>query len=83
MEKSIYSQEYELFLQVLRETRQEKGLTQIEIADRLGETQSFVSKVERGNQLFFEFMRILADKRPKQFTPRTLCLRVLTTQRNL
>lgn len=47
MEKSIYSQEYELFLQVLRETREEKGLTQTEIARRLGETQSFISKAGR------------------------------------
>ena len=50
MEKSIYSQEYQLFLDHLREARERKGLTQIELAERLGQTQSFVSKVERGER---------------------------------
>lgn len=47
MEKSIYSKEYSLVLDQLRNTRQEKGLTQTDVAKRLGQTQSFVSKVER------------------------------------
>jgi transcriptional regulator with XRE-family HTH domain len=47
MEKSIYSKEYSLFLEQLRKAREEKGLTQTEVAERLGQTQSFVSKVER------------------------------------
>ncbi|QQS31926.1 MAG: helix-turn-helix transcriptional regulator [Acidobacteriota bacterium] len=50
MEKSIYSQEYSLFLEHLRKAREEKGLTQTEVAERLGQTQSFVSKVERGER---------------------------------
>lgn len=50
MEKSIYSQEYSLFLEHLRKAREEQGLTQTEVAERLGQTQSFVSKVERGER---------------------------------
>lgn len=50
MEKSIYSREYSLFLEQLRKAREEKGLTQTELAERLGQTQSFVSKVERGER---------------------------------
>lgn len=50
MEKSIYSREYSLFLEKLRKAREEKGLTQTEVAVRLGQTQSFVSKVERGER---------------------------------
>jgi transcriptional regulator with XRE-family HTH domain len=50
MEKSIYSQEYSLFLEHLRRAREEQGLTQTEVAERLGQTQSFVSKVERGER---------------------------------
>lgn len=50
MEKSIYSKEYSLFLEQLRNAREEKGLTQTEVAERLGKTQSFVSKVERGER---------------------------------
>lgn len=50
MEKSIYSQEYSLFLAQLRNAREEKGLTQTDVAQKLGQTQSFVSKVERGER---------------------------------
>ena len=50
MEKSIYSQEYSRFLELLRTARESKGLTQTEVAERLGQTQSFVSKVERGER---------------------------------
>jgi transcriptional regulator with XRE-family HTH domain len=50
MEKSIYSKEYGLFLELLRKAREDRGLTQIEVAKRLGQTQSFVSKVERGER---------------------------------
>ncbi|MDQ3221816.1 MAG: helix-turn-helix domain-containing protein, partial [Acidobacteriota bacterium] len=50
MEKSIVSKEYSLFLEQLRNAREEKGLSQIELADRLGQTQSFVSKEERSER---------------------------------
>ena len=50
MEKSIYSSEYSAFLHQLRESRRDKGFTQAEIADRLGTTQSFISKCERGER---------------------------------
>jgi transcriptional regulator with XRE-family HTH domain len=50
MEKSIYSQEYSRFLELLRNARESKGLTQTEVAEKLGQTQSFVSKVERGER---------------------------------
>ena len=50
MEKSIYSQEYTLFLRMLRTTRDQSGVTQQEIAARLDVTQSFISKCERGER---------------------------------
>lgn len=50
MDKSIYSHEYSLFLNLLRRTRQLSGLTQGDIASILGVTQSFVSKCERGER---------------------------------
>lgn len=52
MEKSIYSEEYLHFLKKLREARKAAGLTQIDLAKRLGEkaSQSFVSKCERGER---------------------------------
>ncbi|MGA4196592.1 helix-turn-helix domain-containing protein [Ralstonia nicotianae] len=50
MEKSIYAEEYRLFLAALRAARESAGLTQVEVASRLNETQSFVSKCERGER---------------------------------
>jgi transcriptional regulator with XRE-family HTH domain len=50
MEKSIYSPEYAAALRVLRQAREHAGLTQVELAERLGQTQSFVTKVERGDR---------------------------------
>lgn len=50
MEKSIYTREYEILLRLLREARERAGVTQIELAQRLNQTQSFVSKVERGDR---------------------------------
>lgn len=50
MEKSIYLEEYTLFLEMLRAAREQAGLTQEQVAIRLGESQSFVSKCERGER---------------------------------
>jgi transcriptional regulator with XRE-family HTH domain len=50
MEKSIYSEDYALFLQLLRDVRTKVGITQEELAERLKQTQSFISKVERGER---------------------------------
>jgi transcriptional regulator with XRE-family HTH domain len=48
MEKSIATAEYRTFLVVLRRFRTRAGLTQVELAERIAESQSFVSKIERG-----------------------------------
>jgi transcriptional regulator with XRE-family HTH domain len=50
MEKSLYSKDYTLFLRRLRSARKGAGLTQEELARRLRETQSFVSKCARGER---------------------------------
>ena len=50
MQKSVSSRNYAHFLTCLRETREKSGVTQEEMAVRLGETQSFVSKCERGER---------------------------------
>lgn len=50
MDKSIYTREYETFLRRLRDARLRAGLTQVQLAERLGETQTFVSKCERGER---------------------------------
>lgn len=50
MEKSIFTDDYTLFLQQLREARKQEGLTQEQVAERLHQTQSFISKCERGER---------------------------------
>src|SRR4051794_17190250 len=50
MEKSIYSREYKVLLRLLRETREAADVTQVELARRLKQTQSFVSKIELGDR---------------------------------
>ncbi|GAX43162.1 helix-turn-helix domain-containing protein [Tolypothrix sp. NIES-4075] len=50
MAKSIFTEEYALFLRHLRNSRKNAGLTQEQVANRLNQTQSFVSKCERGER---------------------------------
>lgn len=50
MEKSIYSEGYATFLDLLRAERESRGLTQQGLASRLGTTQTRVSKCERGER---------------------------------
>jgi transcriptional regulator with XRE-family HTH domain len=50
LQKSVFSRSYKLFLARLREARLAAGLTQQDVARRLGQRQSFVSKCERGER---------------------------------
>lgn len=46
----LHSLRYRKFLERLRAARLEAGLTQVEVAQRLGKPQSFVSKSENGER---------------------------------
>ncbi|WP_038484220.1 helix-turn-helix domain-containing protein [Collimonas arenae] len=46
----IYSQRYEALREVLQGVRHSAGLTQAELAQKLGRGQSYVSKIERGER---------------------------------
>ena len=50
MARSTHHHDYKLFLDLLRELRQERGVTQVALADRLRNTQTFISKFERGER---------------------------------
>jgi transcriptional regulator with XRE-family HTH domain len=50
MDKSIHSAQYATFLKAFREARRHQGITQVDLAERVGETQSFISKCERGER---------------------------------
>jgi transcriptional regulator with XRE-family HTH domain len=50
VEKSIYSAEYQRLCAMLRQLREEAGLTQVQVAGQLDVPQSFVSKYESGER---------------------------------
>ncbi|TWU37538.1 helix-turn-helix protein [Novipirellula aureliae] len=47
MEKSITTTEYRALVSYLRQRREASGVTQVELAQRIDESQSLVSKMER------------------------------------
>ena len=50
MQKSIASAKQQKFLKLIREIRQQAELRQIDVAERLKQPQSFVSKYESGER---------------------------------
>lgn len=48
MDKSVHTSEYERFLRLLRDARETANVTQVDLAERLGISQSHLSKMERG-----------------------------------
>jgi transcriptional regulator with XRE-family HTH domain len=48
MKKSIHTDERAVFVKRLKKARMEAGLTQVEVAEKLGASQSWVSKIELG-----------------------------------
>ena len=50
MPSSIFTQRHQAFIAFIASTRKAAGVTQAELAARLGKPQSFVSKVERGER---------------------------------
>ena len=50
IDKSVFTEEYEVFLRLLRETRQDAQLTQRQMAERLQHHQAFVSRSETGER---------------------------------
>ena len=50
MQKSLSSSKQKIFLSLLRQVREEAGLRQIDVAERLDQPQSFVSKYESGER---------------------------------
>lgn len=59
---SIYSDEYQMVIKLLRTARKEKGLIQVTLAQALGRPQSFVAKMESGERRLdvVEFAHIAA-----------------------
>lgn len=49
MNKTIYSKEHAYLVRQLKQARKEANLTQVEVANTLAKTQSYISKVENGD----------------------------------
>jgi len=47
---STHHEDYQLLVTMLRETREQDGVSQVDLAAQLGTTQTFISKVERGER---------------------------------
>ncbi len=68
--KTLSSPLYRQFLVLMREARDKAGLSQVELAGRLGRPQSFVSKYESGERRldvaeFIEICRAMDISAPK------------------
>ena len=50
MTQSTHNPDYQLLLAVLKAARKRVGVSQVDLAERLGNTQTFVSKCERGER---------------------------------
>ncbi len=50
MQKSQHTQKYRQLLVALRRAREQAGLTQLDVAERLGTYASYVSKCESGER---------------------------------
>jgi transcriptional regulator with XRE-family HTH domain len=78
MSASARHKHYELLIQLLKEVREQRGLTQVDLAERLGNTQTFVSKVERSERRldvvelieFLEAMEVPVEKWLKDYVDR-------------
>jgi transcriptional regulator with XRE-family HTH domain len=58
--QSVFTRRYDVFRQMLIAARNDHGLTQTELAEKLRKPQSFVSKYERGERRLdvVEFLEI-------------------------
>jgi len=52
MPRAIYQDDHKKIVERLKQARLEAGLGQIEVAEKLGRTQSYVSKIESGQRRF-------------------------------
>ncbi len=62
MTKSVFTDRYKLFLNLLIQERKNKGITQVLLAKKLNKPQSYVSKYENGERRLdvIEFLDIAA-----------------------
>ena len=52
MPRAIYQNDHKKIAERLKKARLDAGLGQVEVAEKLGKTQSYVSKIESGQRRF-------------------------------
>lgn len=52
MPRAIYTKDHNTIVKRLKKARLDAGLQQIKVAEKLGRTQSYVSKIESGQRRF-------------------------------
>jgi transcriptional regulator with XRE-family HTH domain len=52
MPRAIYVEEHKKIVERLKQARLDANLGQVEVAEKLGRTQSYVSKIESGQRRF-------------------------------
>ena len=52
MPRSIYTKDHKAIAERLKNARFDAGLGQVEVAKKLGRTQSYISKIESGQRRF-------------------------------
>ena len=50
--RAIYTKDHNAIVERLKKARFEAGLGQVEVAEKLGKTQSYLSKIESGQRRF-------------------------------
>lgn len=78
MPRSIHSDEYRKLTAILLDARSNVGLTQQEVADRLGKPQSYVAKVER-NERRIDVVEFIALAKALDVDPTRLFSAVLAS----
>ena len=71
MKKTVHSEAYKKSLSELKESRRKNGLTQQDVAKRLGRPQSFVAKYERGERRL-DVLEFIAVARVLDLDPGTV-----------
>ena len=59
MKKSVWQDKYKLLANELKTLREKSGLTQVQLSEKLGTPQSYVSKYENGDR-YLSFIEVLA-----------------------
>ena len=76
MPRSLFTDAYDAFRAALVAARKEAGVTQVELASRLGRPQQFVSKTENGERRL-DLIEFVALARALEVDPKDLFARVL------